>query len=247
MLDPFSLPRLYPASAAPIPRSDWALFLDLDGTLLDIAPTPDRVIVPPDLVYDLAAASVSLGGALAIVSGRPLPEIDALLAPLRLPGAGEHGAVVRLPSGLHDEVDVRVPQAWVDALAAAVVANPDALLERKMHSVAVHYRQAPRLEDYFRRLCNQLVMAEEDKYETLHGKMAIEIRSRTVTKARAVSQLMSTEPFIGRRPIFVGDDVTDEDGFRAAAHLGGEGIDVFVRFGGLPREVRRWLKCIALL
>lgn len=247
MIDPFLTPRLVPIAAPPSPQANWALFLDLDGTLLDIAPAPDRVVVPPDLVRDLTAASVALNGALAVVSGRMLSEVDALLAPLRLAGAGEHGADIRLPNGQRDEVDAKVPVDFVDALIAAAADKPGILIEQKTHSVVAHYRRAPKYEMYFRDLCLRLVDGREQAFEILAGKMMYEIRPRTVTKARPVERLMALEPFRGRRPMFVGDDVTDEDGFRAAASFGGEGLDVFVRFAGRPAEVRRWLKTVAAL
>ena len=245
MIDPFALPRLYPIDAPPKPMLGWALFLDLDGTLLDIATAPDTVTVPNSLVHDLAAASAALGGAVAIVSGRPLPEVDALLSPLRLAGAGEHGAVLRLPSGQREEVGEYVPQEWIEVLGAAVDAKAGALLERKSHGVAVHYRQGPRHEDFFRNLCETLVAGQESRFEVLPGRMVFEIRPRGVNKGRAVERLMEGEPFRGRRPVFVGDDITDEDGFRAAVRHGGDGLDVFVHFAGRPEEVRRWLRSFA--
>jgi trehalose 6-phosphate phosphatase len=247
MIDPFALPRLYPLATPPAPEKDWALFVDLDGTLLEIARTPDSVVVPHDLIRDLAAASAALGGALAVVSGRPLAEVDALLAPLRLPGAGEHGAVVRLPSGSRDEVNDQVPRAWVEALTDAAANKEGVLVERKVHSVVVHYRRAPRFEGFFKHLCTELIQDATSEFEILQGKMAVEIRPRRVTKARAVELLMQVDPFRERKPIFVGDDVTDQDGFRAAEAFGGQGLDVFIRFAGLPLEVRRWLKSVARL
>ncbi|MBL9096709.1 MAG: trehalose-phosphatase [Alphaproteobacteria bacterium] len=247
MIDPFALPRLYPLATPPEPEKNWALFFDLDGTLLEIARTPDSVVVPHDLIRDLAAASTALGGALAVVSGRPLAEVDALLAPLRLPGAGEHGAVVRLPCGSRDEVDDQVPGEWAEALTDAAADKEGVSVERKVHSVVVHYRRAPRFEGFFKHLCAELIQGAASEFEILQGKMAVEIRPKTVTKARAVELLMQGEPFRGRKPIFVGDDVTDQDGFRAAEAFGGKGLDVFVRFAGLPLEVRRWLKSIGRL
>lgn len=245
MIDPFALPRLYPIDAPPEPKAGLALFFDLDGTLLDIATSPDKVTVPISLVHDLAAASAALGGALAIVSGRPLPEVDALLSPLRLAGAGEHGAVLRLPDGQREEVEEYIPQEWIELLGAAVEGKAGALLERKSHGVAVHYRQAARHEDFFRNLCAVVISGQESRFEVLPGKMVFEIRPRSVNKGRAVERLMQGEPFRGRRPVFVGDDITDEDGFRAAIRHGGEGLDVFVHFAGRPEEVRRWLRSFA--
>jgi trehalose 6-phosphate phosphatase len=221
------------------------LFLDLDGTLLDIAASPDRVAVPPDLIRDLGNASAVLGGALAIVSGRMLSEIDALLSPLRLPAGGEHGAVLRLPDGQRDELDEKVPSEWIGALVDAAARKAGIFIERKIHSVVAHYRGAAHYEDFCRQLCLQLIAGREDAFEALQGKMAIEIRPRAATKARPVERLMKVEPFAGRRPVFVGDDVTDEDGFRAAIALGGEGHDVMLRFAGRPKLVRAWLKSIA--
>jgi trehalose 6-phosphate phosphatase len=242
MVDPFFLPRNLPFVRPPTPTAEWAVFLDLDGTLLDIAATPDRVVVPVDLVRDIAGAYAALDGALAVVSGRTLGDIDRLLAPLRLPAGGEHGAVIRLPAGDRDEVNVRVPAEWMDALENAAKSEPGVLIERKNHTVVAHYRCAPRSEDFCRRLCSALVDGHESEFELLQGHMAIEIRPRGVTKARPVERLMTEPPFQGRRPIFVGDDATDEDGFRAAQQLGGEGLDVQLRFGGSPAGVRRWLK-----
>jgi len=247
MMDTFFAPRLVQVAAPPQPKVNWALFLDLDGTLLDIAPAPDRVVVPPDLVRDLGAASAALGGALALVSGRMLSEVDSLLSPLRLPGAGEHGADIRLPNGQRDEVDAKVPPDWVDALIAAAADKQGTLIERKTHSVVAHYRRAPKCEGFFYETCLRLVAGREAEFEILAGKMMFEIRPRTVTKARPVERLMALEPFRGRRPVFVGDDVTDEDGFRAVASFGGEALDVFTRFAGKPAEVRHWLKSVASL
>jgi trehalose 6-phosphate phosphatase len=247
MIDPFFLPRMLPVAHPPAPSRNWALFMDLDGTLLDIAPAPNSVVVPPDLIHDLAAASVALGGALAVVSGRMLSEVDALLAPLRLAGAGEHGAVIRMPNGQRDEVDAKIPAEWIEALIGAASDKPGVLIERKTHSVVAHYRRSPRHEDFFGRACVELVSGREQDFDILEGKMALEIRPRTVSKARPVERLMKVEPFRGRRPVFVGDDVTDQDGFRAVASFGGEGLDVFLRFGGRPQEVRYWLKSFAKL
>jgi trehalose 6-phosphate phosphatase len=243
-MDRFFLPH---AANPPEPNADWALFLDLDGTLLDIAPAPDRVVVPPELIHDLGAASVALGGALAIVSGRMLGDVDTLLSPLRLPGGGEHGAVVRMPDGRCDEVDAEVPRRWIEILVEATTKMGGVVAERKNHSVVIHYRRAAQHEDSCRQLCNALVAGNEDEFEVLQCKMALEIRARRATKARPVERLMTVAPFLGRRPIFVGDDLTDEDGFRAATALGGDSLNVLARFGGRPKEVRRWLKSIARL
>jgi trehalose 6-phosphate phosphatase len=235
------MPIAYP----PAPRADRALFLDLDGTLLDIAPRPDAVVVPADLAKELAAASVALGGALAIVSGRMLSEVDALLAPLRLPGAGEHGAIIRLPDGSLDEIDAKVPAAWAVALAEIAAKHRNVLVEKKTHSVVVHFRMADRLEALLHRSCRELIGPRFDEFDVLQARKAFEIKPRTMTKGRAVARLMSLPPFAGRVPVFVGDDVIDQDGFAAVRRLGGEALDVFQQFAGRPFEVRQWIKSIA--
>jgi trehalose 6-phosphate phosphatase len=244
-IDPFFMPRMFPVADPPEPELNWALFLDLDGTLLDLAQTPSAVEVPRELVADLKAAAAALGGALAIVSGRLLVEVDALLAPLKLPGAGEHGALIRMPDGTLDEIDARLPFEWAQSLIDESAAMKGVLIERKTHSVVAHFRRAPRYGKQLRKLAEKLIAANTASYEILDARMAVEIRPRTVTKARAVNRLMSADPFTGRKPVFVGDDVTDHDGFRAATAMGGIAIDVFERFAGRPGEVRHWLKSFA--
>jgi trehalose 6-phosphate phosphatase len=244
MVDPALMPVGRAAARPPIPQRNWALFLDLDGTLLDIAPTPDAVVVPRDLVADLRAAAVALGGALAIVSGRALREIDSLLDPLRVPGAGEHGAVVRLPDGSRDEVALKVPDVWIEELRRLQEACPGVLTEVKPHNVVAHYRNVPAYETKVRRAALQLVSRDPHAFEVLEAKMAVEIRPRAVTKARAVDCLMEVAPFAGRIPVFVGDDATDRDGFGAALERGGIALDVAIAFAGRPQEVRTWLKRI---
>lgn len=233
------------AGAPPEPAHDWALFLDLDGTLLDIAPRPDAVQVPPDLIADLRAAAQALDGALAIVSGRQLVDIDALLKPLQLPASGEHGAVVRLPNGTQDEVSFKVPQDWVEALGGLPDIYPGVVTELKAHTVVAHYRKAPKHEAAIRQLASELVSRDPDAFELLSAKMAIEIRPRAITKGRAVERLMTVPPFRGRVPVFVGDDATDEDGFNAVLERDGIAVEVAACFSGRPHEVRRWLKRIA--
>jgi len=225
---------------------DMALFLDLDGTLLEIASTPTSVVVPDDLVVDLEALSKTLGGALAIVSGRDLTDIDGLLAPLCLPAAGAHGAMMRLPGGGHDEIEAKVPEDWIEELLRLQQVYPGVMIERKVHSIVVHFRNAPPAEDLVRRTTAEIVARDAERFETLRGKMVIEILPRNVNKGHAVRRFMQLAPFRGRTPVFVGDDITDEDGFEAAVEFGGVGLHVAECFGGQPREVRRWLKRLAL-
>lgn len=247
MVDPNSTPHLHITAFPPPPMRNWALFLDLDGTLLDIAPTPDSVVVPDELVKDLAAVQKALGGALAIVSGRSLADIDRLLTPLHLPAGGEHAAIVRLPNGFNDEVEMKVPDDWKRSLNDLVETHPGVLAETKSHNVVAHYRNAPSKKTVVHRAVSALVANDPENFELLEAKMAFEIRPRLVTKGRAVHALMNVEPFAGRVPVFVGDDRTDHDGFAAAIELGGIALDVGLAFGGRPSDVRAWLKRFANL
>ncbi|HEY1735571.1 MAG TPA: trehalose-phosphatase [Methylovirgula sp.] len=231
--------------SAPEPQTDWALFLDLDGTLLDIAPTPDSVVVPEGLLEDLRVAANVLGGALAIVSGRGLEVIDRVLSPLKLTVSSEHGAVIRLPNGFFDEVELEVPEDWKRTLRDLAARRPGLLSESKRHNVVAHYRNAPEWEDEVRRTVTALVASDPENFELLEAKMAFEIRPRQVSKARAVHALLNVEPFRGRTPVFVGDDRTDHDGFAAAIACGGFALDVGIAFGGRPENVRQWLKRFA--
>ena len=236
-----------PDTFAPKPRPDWALFLDIDGTMLDLAPRPDAVEVPAGLAATLALARSWLDGALAIVSGRTIAEIDQLMTPLRLACVGEHGAVIRRPDGATDRAgpEHAVPPEWTASLRAAVRDWPGVLVEEKTYGVVVHFRQAPRREHEIRELAQALVAEDAARFEVLPASMAFEIRHRALTKAIAVDAFMAGPPFTGRVPVFVGDDVTDEDGFRAARAMGGLGLNVKQSFGGRPSEVRRWLRAFA--
>ena len=227
---------------APEIERHWALFLDLDGTLLDIALAPDQVIIPLGLIDALARVGAALNGALAVVSGRRLADIDRMLSPLRLPVAAEHGAVVRLPSGVVDSVlpVQRPPPQWAAQLREATRGWDGILIEEKTYSIAIHYRLAPHRMSAVKQLATSLVRSDP-QFELLAAKQAFEVRPKGVTKGRAVQMLIETEPFRARQPVFVGDDVTDEDGMEVAARLGGFGLNVGAVFGGKPPAVRDWL------
>jgi trehalose 6-phosphate phosphatase len=220
-----------------------ALFLDLDGTLLEIAATPEQVVVSPGLVPLLAELHRELDGALAIVSGRPIGDIDRLLEPFRCSAAGEHGAAVRYGDGTLEELSAgqAVPQAWRESLAAAADFLPGVQVETKPHGVTVHYRLAPHLGNDVWRLARALVPQDDPRFHLLPAREAVEIGPRSVSKGNAVERLMRQTAFRGRRPIFVGDDCTDEAGMRAARELGGMGLRVGEAFGGDPAVVRNWL------
>lgn len=230
--------------ASPLPEiaPDWALFLDLDGTLLDIAPRPDAVVVPPGLVASLRGVSARLGGAAAIVSGRPVEDVDRFLAPLAMPGGFGHGAELRLPGGAPtpSKAARTLPGGWLDRLRAAASEWPGVIVEPKAHGVAMHFRLAPDQEAEVHGLM-RLCAAECDGFVLLPAHMAFELRPAGANKALPVDVLMRHAPFRGRRPVFVGDDVTDEDGMEAARQRGGFGLHVGRDFRGGPAEVRAWL------
>ncbi len=223
-------------------QPDWALFLDIDGTLLDFAPKPDLVLVPDGLPAALSALERALGGALAVVSGRSLSVIDTLFAPFRAAAGAEHGAVVRLPDGELDESRTPiVPRLWLQRLEVAAERTDGLVIEKKPRSVVVHYRLAPERADEARELVENLPGLVEEGFTILAAHMALEVKPQGPTKRRPVARLMETAPFAGRRPVFVGDDVTDEDGMAMAARLGGFGLRVADDFGGSPARVRDWV------
>jgi trehalose 6-phosphate phosphatase len=221
-----------------------ALFLDLDGTLLEIAPTPELVVVPPGLPDLLTNVHGHLGGALAIVTGRPIGVIDSLLAPFYASAAGEHGVALRYQDGTIEEMPkgLAVPDTWRDALKAAAERWPGVLIEPKSHGVAVHYRLVPERGNDVWRLVRALVPQDHPWFRLIPAREAVEIGPRAASKGHAVERLMAQAPFQGRRPIFVGDDFTDEAGMEAARQFGGEGLRVAEVFGGDPAAVRAWLR-----
>lgn len=227
-------------AAPPIAPETAALFLDFDGTLVEIAPRPDAVVVPPGLPGLLTRLAARLGGALAIVSGRPLPELEGLL-PAPLPMAGDHGATLRRAPGVaHEHLPLpRPPPAWQEAAATFAAGHPGALVEPKAHGFVLHYRQAPAAEAPARALL-QALLAPDGAFELLPARMAFEVKPRAVSKAGAVTALMAQHPFAGRRPIYVGDDVTDEAGMAAARAAGGFGLRLQDAFG-TPAALRDWL------
>ncbi len=218
-----------------------ALLLDLDGTLLDLAPTPDLVVVPPGLPEALLTVRKALDHALAVVTGRTIDVVDALLADVPWAVAGEHGGAIRPePGGLVERPDLQPPPAeWSEYGSAMQAAHPGVLYETKPRGFGLHFRLVPELEPEIGAALAAMV-AGSSAFELLQGHMMWEIRPRGVNKGDAVAALMRRAPFLGRVPVFIGDDVTDEDGMRVARGLGGAGLrvqDVFGDAGG----VRAWL------
>lgn len=226
--------------------TDWALFLDLDGTLLDIAASPDTVLVPKRLIDTLATLRARVDGALAILSGRSLRNIDRLLHPLLCAAGGEHGAVLRFADGsiVEADADTIVPAHWRRMIHDQAEAWPGILVEEKTHGVALHYRANPELGLPVTALLEQFVESDPS-FEILPALMARELRHRSINKGQALRRLMAGAPFSGRLPLFIGDDVTDEDAIRAAQDMGGKGLRVGDAFAGEPARVRSWLSHLA--
>lgn len=202
-----------------------ALFLDFDGTLVDLAERPQDVSAPPALLATLATLRAALDGALAVVSGRPIEEIDRFLAPLELAVAGVHGAERRGADGRLTLAEVPALDAVVAAAEALREKHPALSIERKRGSVALHYRAAPQLV----RECADAMrdaVAASSGLVLLPGKMVFEAKAANIGKGGAILALMDEPPFLGRTPVFIGDDVTDEAGFDAVQAAGGFGIKV---------------------
>jgi len=218
-----------------------ALFLDIDGTLLDLAATPDAVVVPPGLPELLREVQTRLGGALAILSGRKLADIDLLLRP-GLPCAAEHGMLLRDPEGNITRLVQRPAHYdhWLRIFNRYAQAMPGLLVEEKDFSLVLHYRRAPEHEAELHKLVTQLI-AECDDAVLLLAHCAFELKPKSGTKAEALAHFMATPPFAGRTPIFIGDDTTDEPAIAMATRLGGNGLHVARDFGGKTEAVRGWL------
>ncbi len=210
-----------------------ALLLDVDGTLIDIALSPFAVDVPETLKTALTRLLDKT--AIALVSGRPIRDLDKLFGPLKLPAIGGHGAETRLRPG---EVPERIPDLNDDVrsrLIEAISSNPALEYEDKGYSVALHFRRAPEEEPRIRTLVQDTLAAfPDEKTEVLPGKAMIEVKRPGISKASAICALMARAPFAGRTPVFIGDDVTDESVFAALPELGGISFSVGRDFPGVP-------------
>ena len=226
----------------------YCLFLDVDGTILEFAMTPDGVRVDPALAVLLERVSAALGGALALVSGRSLADLDRLFAPQRWPAAGLHGLERRDARG-HTTApapgrrELATARAMLESIASQ---HPGVLVEDKGASIAVHYRQAPQLEDALRALLEQLVRDLGSDFTLQPGACVLELRLQGPSKADAIEAFLAEPPFAGRIPVFAGDDLTDLDGFAAVERAGGLSISVGERVRGrlrfaAPGELRAFL------
>lgn len=237
------------------PSVPFCLFLDVDGTLIDIADRPDGVVVPTTLRETLATLNGRLGGAVALVSGRAIADIDGLFAPLRLRASGVHGAEMRFDPDGDVEVspEYLLPETVVAGLRAIAERWPGTLVEDKRFSVAVHYRAVPAAgPELEAQLAAFLRSPMGDGCRILPGHMVFEVKRSGFNKGTAVGAFMSRRPFEGRQPIFIGDDVTDLPGFESALAAGGLAYSVTTLREGVsahfpnPDTVRSWLRDLAV-
>lgn len=238
----------------PLDLRNFAILLDVDGTILDIAPTPHSVFVPETLLQTLALVGERTSGATALVSGRPIANLDLIFAPLRLPAIGGHGAEIR-PDAKQDAYEQRavtLDRGLRQTLRDIAARYPGVATEDKGYSMALHYRLALehglRVVDDVFRTCRAY---PPETFEILTGKAVIEVKSIGFNKGTAVRELMTYPPFAGRTPIFVGDDTTDEAAFEVVPEFNGFSISVGRKVPGVdavfptPNDVRRWLDRIA--
>lgn len=231
--------------------SGIALFLDVDGTLLEIAASPRAVSVPDELRERLRALFVASGGAVALVSGRAITDLDALFAPLTLPSAGLHGFEHRGASGAYRRrplPSAAVLEAARGAMLDLAARHAGLLVEDKRFALALHYRGAPQLEEAALTAMRGVAARAGGELEMQRGKMVVELRPAGATKGEAVAAFLGEAPFAGRLPVFIGDDLTDESAFELVSRRGGLAVLV-----GAPRPtaagarladvgaVREWL------
>jgi trehalose 6-phosphate phosphatase len=209
----------------PLPPRGCAFFFDFDGTLADIAPRPDAVKVEPVVPRCLALLAQLEEGALAIVSGRPVDEIDAYLSPLRLPVAGVHGAERRGLDGKLRRMTLPPLGPAQEHVQAFVARHPGLQLELKPGAMALHYRGAPELEDACVAVMTE-AQALVDDLGMICGKRVVELKPRQASKGAAVRSFMEEPPFRARQPWVFGDDVTDEAAFEAVLALGGVAVKI---------------------
>lgn len=204
------------------PGSAPALFLDFDGTLVDIFARPELTRTTPELITRLASLHQQLDGALAIITGRPLTDLDRIIDPLKLPAAGVHGIEHRQHN---NEAPVSAQCEIPDEIRQAVIAlaNTDSrvVFEDKGASFSLHYREAPELEEKLRDRFNAICAPLQTSFSVHNGKMVMELRPDGIDKGSAIRSFMTSPPFSGRIPVFIGDDVTDEDGFRIVNRMAG--------------------------
>lgn len=228
-------------------RRDWppvsashALLLDFDGTLVDIAGKPDAVTVPQGLPELITHVRDKLAGALCIVTGRTIEDIDHFLQLPNCDVAAEHGAAFRI-AGLKGRIVPPYPHDWDIVLRKAEARLKRLVVERKPSSVALHFRLAPDLEDEVAAVADDLLASASGEYVIQSSNMTIEVKRPDVSKGTAIHAVMARPPYRGRTPVFVADDASDERGFEAVNHMQGHALHVCEHFSGSTARVREWL------
>lgn len=229
-----------------------ALLLDVDGTIVDIGPSPDEVQVSDMLLRSLTRLHELSSGALALVSGRHIGDLDRLFSPLALPSIGGHGAEMRINEGEIFYWAKPLPIDFRRRLAEATDIGPGIVVEDKNYSIALHYRKAPKCAEQLRRhIASVRTAFSAEPTELLLGKAMFEVKRPGINKGESIRKLMAHRPFNGRMPVFIGDDVTDESVFRVLPEIGGKGFSVSRYFPGLagifkdPAQVRSALDSLA--
>lgn len=254
-MDDSSSPDLETASVVPPPlhalagnAKCWALFLDFDGTLVDLAPSPDKIEVPHELPQLLKRLSDRFAGALAIFTGRSLSDLDRHLG-LSFPAAGQHGAQRRMEIGMAPrEASVPALEMARERMHELAAAWPRLLVEDKGATLAVHYRAVPDAGARVHALLREIVAASGSELEIQEGKYVYELRPAGIDKGAALDAFLQVPPFSGRLPLVVGDDVTDETAFAVALRAGGAAVKVGAGESraawrlDTPRSVRSWLE-----
>lgn len=226
----FAVDSELPGAFVVLDPATHAFFLDVDGTLIDIAERPEGVVVPPGLPETLMALAEGANGALALVSGRSLASLDALFGADRFAAAGVHGAEIRLSAGGPSDRAPALHEDLRHALRETAAEFEGVFAEDKEYAVAIHYRAHPEVAPVLQRALTEVV-GQISGIEIMPGHCVFEVRRKGIDKGAAVERFMAAPAFAGRRPVFIGDDVTDEAGFRAVNRAGGIAVAV-----GAPRD-----------
>lgn len=226
-------------SRPPLPAGNdrqWAWFLDVDGTLLEIERRPDLVLADPRLLQLLQRLHQAYDGAVALISGRSLPQLEAIFNPLTLAAGASHGLELKLPDGSVRSAEHAVPSHYMERVSAFAQRYDGLIFEQKPLSIGVHYRDRPELAQQLFALMEHICAELGAGFRLMHGKMVLELLPAAADKGRAIESFMELPLFTGRRPVFVGDDLTDEDGFAVVNALGG----LSVRVGHAANSAARW-------
>lgn len=211
-----------------LPLTEYAFFLDFDGTLVEHVTIPDKVVVGANVIPILKKLQQQTNHAVALVSGRSIQELDQFLSPLQFAASGSHGAEIRHFNGEILSV-AKAPKSLIDAqnqLEKFIASNPGLILETKPFGIAIHFRQAPHLSEQVRIMAEKICALTPAELAIQAGKMIYELKLNGVDKGRAINTLLTQAPFVERKPVFIGDDLTDEDGFKTVNQLDGLSIKV---------------------